>query len=174
MVDYLSGDAYNAERSSKMSGPSSFSVPNPSKNADPIPPSSPPPSSSSPPSDYINPTASMFTAKSTYDEPARMTKSADHLPPAPWDVQPPSSLPPPPSKYNQRQQFFEQNQAFLGGASSEPGGYDSLVGPTQNLSLNRSNPQTKQEKPEDALFKDLVDFAKAKSSPSSSKPNRSF
>lgn len=50
---------------------------------------------------------------------------------------------------------------------------DSLVGPTQNLSLNPST-LTKQEKQEDALFQDLVDFAKARSSSSSSKPNRSF
>ncbi|KAL6962285.1 hypothetical protein U1Q18_037242 [Sarracenia purpurea var. burkii] len=43
------------------------------------------------PADYINP----FIRKPTYDEPPQMTESVDHLPPAPWNVQPPSSLLPP-------------------------------------------------------------------------------
>ncbi|GFY85528.1 target of Myb protein 1 [Actinidia rufa] len=175
MFDYLSGDAYNAERSSGTSG--SLAIPIHSNNTSSnIAPSNPTPPSSSPPSDYINPTASMFTGP-TYDEPARMTKSADTLPPAPWDAQPPTSLPPPPSKYNQRQQFFEKKQSFPSSAAHSSSGsgssYDSLVGHTQNLSIDRSTP-TKQEQPEDALFKDLVDFAKAKSSSPSKSNNRSF
>ncbi|GFZ09877.1 target of Myb protein 1 [Actinidia rufa] len=175
MFDYLSGEAYNAERSSGTSGSTSLAVPiHSNSTSSNIAPSNPTPHSSSPPSDYINPTASMFTGP-THDEPARMTKSADALPPAPWDAQPPTSLPPPPSKYNQRQQFFEQQQSGGGAHSSSGSGssYDSLVGHTQNLSLDRS-PPTKQEKPEDALFKDLVDFAKAKSSSPSKPNNRSF
>ncbi|GFS40560.1 target of Myb protein 1 [Actinidia rufa] len=175
MLDYLSGDAYNAERSSGTSG--SLAIPIHSNNTSSnIAPSNPTPPSSSPPSDYINPTASMFTGP-TYDEPARTTKSADTLPPAPWDAQPPTSLPPPPSKYNQRQQFFEKKQSFPGSAAHSSSGsgssYDSLVGHTQNLSIDRSTPM-KQEQPEDALFKDLVDFAKAKSSSPSKSNNRSF
>ncbi|PSS00105.1 TOM1-like protein [Actinidia chinensis var. chinensis] len=175
VFDYLSGEAYNAERSSGTSGSTSLAVPiHSNSTSSNIAPSNPTPHSSSPPSDYINPTASMFTGP-THDEPARMTKSADALPPAPWDAQPPTSLPPPPSKYNQRQQFFEQQQSGGGAHSSSGSGssYDSLVGHTQNLSLDRS-PPTKQEKPEDALFKDLVDFAKAKSSSPSKPNNRSF
>ncbi|KAA8546484.1 hypothetical protein F0562_002777 [Nyssa sinensis] len=175
-MDYLSGDVYNSERSSGASGSTPLTVPTHSNNTNSIPLSNPTPSLPSPPSDYINPTASIFSGQPTYDEPVPMSKSAEQLPPAPWEVQSPGILPPPPSKYNQRQQFFEQQQAFSGGGDHSGGGsgssYDSLVGPTQNLSLNSSTP-TKQEKSEDALFKDLVDFAKAKSS-SSSKPNRSF
>jgi hypothetical protein len=114
-----------------------------------------------------------------YDGPAPSSKSADQLPPAPWNTQSsPGSLPPPPQRYNQRQQFFE-HQSYPGGAGHSSSGssssYDSLVGQTQNISLNSLPTPTKQAKPEDALFKDLVDFAKAKSSSSSStKPNRSF
>lgn len=157
-IDFLSGDAYNAERPVQTHSSSTNSVP---------PPTPPLSSSSSPPSEYINPTASMFTGDPATDDPPPMRKSSDGSP---------TSLPPPPAKYNQRQQFF-QKQVSLGGASHMGNGSgsssDSLVGPTQNLSLNPSTP-TKQEKQEDALFQDLVDFAKARSSSSSSKPNRSF
>ncbi|XP_021284587.1 TOM1-like protein 2 isoform X2 [Herrania umbratica] len=146
MVDYLSGDAYKSEDPPETSEPTPYSVPT-------------------------------HTGQPIYDKPGSLSKSADaeQLPPAPWDS-PTVNLPPPPSKYNQRQQFFEQQHSYTGGASHSNNGsgssHDSLVGQTQNLSLNSSTP-SKQVKPEDALFKDLVDFAKAKSS-SSSKPNRSF
>ncbi|GMY06590.1 TOM1-like protein 4 [Fagus crenata] len=182
MIDYLSGDVYKSAGSHETSKPTPFTVPVHSDRTSP-PPLPPTRSSSLPPTDDINPTASMplFTGQPAYDEQeVRLSKSADPLPPAPWDSQS-VNLPPPPSRYNQRQQFFEQQVYSGGGAhsSSESGSsYDSLVGQTQNLSLNASTP-TKQAKPEDALFKDLVDFAKAKSSSSSSssstsKPNRSF
>ncbi|KAL8481910.1 hypothetical protein ACS0TY_028159 [Phlomoides rotata] len=169
MVDYLSGDTYEAERSSQTSGPTSSALPVHSSNQNLIPPQSPT-LSSSPPDDFINPTAFMLGAKPTNDEHALMSKSAEQLPPAPWDVPPPKNLPPPPAKHNQRQQFFEQHQGGPSRSSSESGSsYDSLVGQTQNLSIKSP---AKAEKPEDALFRDLVDFAKAKSS--SPKPNRSF
>ncbi|GMP46628.1 hypothetical protein CsSME_00014700 [Camellia sinensis var. sinensis] len=182
MVDYLSGDTYNSERSSGRSGSTPFAVSH-SNTTNSIPSSSPTLRPSSPPSDFINPTApsdfinptaSMFGQPKYDDQQPPMTN-----PSAPWEVQaPPTSIPPPPSKYNQRQQFFEQKQVFPGGASQSSSGsgssYDSLVGHTQNLSLNRSTTPTKQEKPEDALFKDLVDFAKAKSSSPSKPNNRSF
>jgi hypothetical protein len=182
MIDYLSGDVYKSAGSHETSKPTPFTVPVHSDRTSP-PPLTPTLSSSLPPTDDINPTASMplFTGQPAYDEQeVRLSKSADPLPPAPWDSQS-VNLPPPPSRYNQRQQFFEQQVYSGGGAhsSNESGSsYDSLVGQTQNLSLNASTP-TKQAKPEDALFKDLVDFAKAKSSSSSSssstsKPNRSF
>ncbi|XP_008447823.1 TOM1-like protein 3 [Cucumis melo] len=145
MVDYLSGDAYKSEEALETSRPP-FTVP-----------TSTPPSSSP-----------LSTGKPVYDEPTPTSRSADPLPPAPWDSQSQSSsfLPPPPSKYDQRQQFFDQQDGRGSGSS-----YDSLVGHTQNLSLSPT--PTKQEKQEDVLFKDLVDFAKARSS-GSSKPNRSL
>ncbi|KAL3504319.1 hypothetical protein ACH5RR_034160 [Cinchona calisaya] len=176
MVDYLSGDVYQSERSSGTSGSVPVAVPTHSNNKNSFAPSSPPQSSSSPPDEFINPTASMFTAKPAYDEPTPTSKSADSLPSAPWDVPSPSGIPPPPSRYNQRQQFFESKNTVPGGSAHSSGGsgssYDSLVGQTQNLSLRSSTP-TKQDKQEEALFKDLVDFAKAKSS-SSPKANRSY
>jgi hypothetical protein len=92
-------------------------------------------------------------------------------------VQSPGFLPPPPSRYNQRQQFFGQHHSVPGGASNSSSGsgssYDSLVGQTQSLSLNPSTPP-KQARKEDALFKDLVDFARSKSSSPSKPNNRSF
>ncbi|KZV17358.1 hypothetical protein F511_22033 [Dorcoceras hygrometricum] len=174
-LDYLSGDVYETQNSSRTTGSSSSPIPTHSSNRGPIPPQSPK-QSSSPPDDFINPTASMFAPKPTYDEPAPTSKSADHLPPAPWDVPSSGNLPPPPSKYNQRQQFFNQQHAPGGShsVSSSAGSgssYDSLVGHTQNLSINSPLP-TKQEKSDDALFRDLVDFAKSKSA--SPKSNRSF
>lgn len=186
LVDYLSGEAYKSGGSAATSESTSFAVPAhlSSNSTSPVTPLS----TSHPSSHSINTTPSpVFTGKPIYDEPAPRSKSIDELPPAPWDAQAsggsvspggsqsPVNLPPPPSRYNQRQQFFEQ-QAFSGGATQTSSGsgssYDSLVGQTQNLSLNSSTP-TKQVKQEDALFKDLVDFAKAKSS-SSANPNRSF
>ncbi|KAL6268974.1 hypothetical protein ACE6H2_025885 [Prunus campanulata] len=176
MIDYLSGDTYKSEGSTATSESTSFAAPvhSSSNSTSRLTPLSP-----SPPSSLNMTPSPIFSGKPVYDEPAPRSKSIDGLPPAPWDAQSPGnpqspgngnspvSLPPPPSRYNQRQQFFEQ-QGFPGSGSS----YDSLVGQTQNLSLNSSAP-TKQVKQEDALFKDLVDFAKAKSS-SSSNPNRSF
>ncbi|XP_024972377.1 TOM1-like protein 4 isoform X2 [Cynara cardunculus var. scolymus] len=167
MVDYLSGDAYTSQRSSGSRPSTTPPVP----SSDYINPTA-----SLPESDYINPTASLFADQPTYDEP----KSADHAPLAPYSAPttaPPVSIPPPPAKQTQRQQFFNQNHHGSHSSSGSGSSYDGLVGQTQNLSLNSSTP-TKKEKPEDALFKDLVDFAKAKSSPSSSSsssyPNRSF
>ncbi|OIT01350.1 PREDICTED: TOM1-like protein 2 [Nicotiana attenuata] len=177
MVDYLSGERFESERSFGTAGSSPIAVSTNSNNVSSIPRSSPKPSSSAPPpddllnptadDDFVNPTASLFTGKSNNGESDTKAKSADHLPPAPWDA-PPTTLPPPPARYNQRQQYFEKN-VFGGGSSS----YDSVVGQTKNLSIDSSSP-SKQEKPEDALFKDLVDFAKAKSSSSSNQSNRSF
>ncbi|XP_021902605.1 TOM1-like protein 3 [Carica papaya] len=168
VIDYLSGEAYKCEGSPEPEH-SSFAIPTHSFSNSPSRLPSHATNSSSPP---------MFSGQPVYDEPSPLNKSAEPLPPAPWDTQPSGNLPPPPSRYNQRQQFFEQQHAFPGSATQSSSGsgssYDSLVGQTQNLSINSSKP-TKEVKPEDALFKDLVDFAKAKSSPSSSsKSNRSF
>ncbi|KAL3845477.1 hypothetical protein ACJIZ3_002880 [Penstemon smallii] len=145
-IDFLSGDLYEAQNSSRKSGSTNTAIPTNSNN-------------SSTPDDFVNPTASMFAPKPINEEP----------------VSPVVDLPPPPSKHNQRVQFFE-HQGHGGGptlSSSESGSsYDSLVGQTQNLSIKSATSSSKQEKPEDALFKDLLDFAKAKSS--SPKSNRSF
>lgn len=177
MIDYLSGDTYQSQRSSGPSG----SAPNvvSTRSNDSVPIKSTPKLSSSPPDDFINPTADDDFVNPTASMFASKPKSGDHLPPpAPWDATPTpaaaGNLPPPPAKFNQRQQYFEQQQ--FPGSSTASNSTNSLVGQTKNLSINPSTP-TKQEKAEDALFKDLVDFAKAKSSSSSSKSppsNRSF
>ncbi|PON81525.1 Target of Myb protein [Trema orientale] len=179
LIDYLSGDTYKSGGFDELSQPSSYTAPVHS-NASSGPSLSPALSSSPRSSSAINPTSSpLFSGSPVYDEPAPASKSTDQLPAAPWESQSPGFLPPPPSRHNQRQQFFEQHHTVSSGTGHSSSGsssssYDNLVGQTQNLSLNSSTP-SKQVKPEDALFKDLVDFAKAKSSsPSSSKPNRSF
>ncbi|KAG8378176.1 hypothetical protein BUALT_Bualt08G0110700 [Buddleja alternifolia] len=161
VVDYLSGDVYGTDRASRTSsGSTNTAVQTHTTNQNAIT------------DDFVNPTASMFAPKPTYDEPAPTSISADPLPPAPWDAPATVNIPPPPSRHNQRQQFFEQHTGGPSRSSSGSGSsYDGLVGQTQNLSI-KSPGSSKQEKPEDALFRDLVDFAKAKSS--SPKPNRSF
>ncbi|CAA2946081.1 TOM1 2 [Olea europaea subsp. europaea] len=173
-VDYLSGDFYESEQSSRRSGSTSIAAQSQSKDRNTTPNVNPK-LSTSPADDLVNPTASTFSPEFTYDEPAPKCKSSDELPPAPWDVPVSSPLPPPPSRHNQRQQFFEQNSfgRGLSHSSSKSGGsYDSLVGQTQNLSIKSPATTRQENSTEDALFKDLVDFAKAKSS--SPKPNRSF
>ncbi|KAG1331176.1 TOM1-like protein 4 [Cocos nucifera] len=173
-VDYLSGDVYRSETPSdahlNQPSPRNLSV-------------------SSPPTSGLDSTPSVFSGLPRYDEPAQTAKSTtEHLPNAPWEVQPSGSLPPPPSKYGERQQFFEQQQQTPTGGSSG-GAYNGLAAQTQNLSLNQRNdslsqqevprnfdgqdslPQNSQAKPEDSLFKELVDFAKSKSSPSTRPPN---
>nr|CAB3491198.1 unnamed protein product [Digitaria exilis] len=122
-----------------------------------------------PDDDFINPTA-------LPGFPSSSTDSKEDLPKAPWETSAPAgSLPPPPARYGQRQQYFEQN-VYSGGSNG--GGYDGLVTQTENLSLNQNEMSTsrptpsRQAKPEDSLFKDLVDFAKTKPS-SPSKPANS-
>lgn len=149
-IDYLSGDAYEAERSSGTSGPTNTTVPTNSADR-PIPTQSstlsPPPSESD---DMINPFAAPISTPNEY---APTSKSADQLPPF---------------NHDQKQHSLGKNTLSSTGSGSS---YDSLVGQTQNLSIKTPAP-SKQGKPEDALFKDLVDFAKSKSS--SPKPGSSF
>lgn len=168
VIDYLSGDVYKSERFPEASPPTPYLHSN-NTNSTPL---STPPTSSYPPSTTSSP---LFTRQPVYDDPAPVTKPIDPLPSAPWETRSTGSIPPPPSKHNQRQDFFNQHGASLSSSGSGSGSsYDSLVGQAQNLSLNSSTPP-KQVKTEDALFKDLVDFAKARGSSSSSpNPNRSF
>lgn len=172
-IDYLSGDTYKSEAYPETSEPTPFVAPTHSyKNSSP--PLTPTRTSSIPAGNSASPPP--FSSRPLYDEPTPLSKSAEQLPPAPWDAQPAGNLPPPPSRYNQRQQFFEQHHAFpVSPARGSSPTYDSLVGQTQNLALNSSTPK-KEEKPEDVLFKDLVDFARAKTSSSSTSKssNRSF
>eukprot|EP00262_Sarcandra_glabra_P011657 TRINITY_DN2846_c0_g2_i1.p1 TRINITY_DN2846_c0_g2~~TRINITY_DN2846_c0_g2_i1.p1 ORF type:complete len:512 (+),score=102.14 TRINITY_DN2846_c0_g2_i1:220-1755(+) len=163
-VDYLSGDVYGSEKSTDQQQLT--------------PPVSVPLHSDLHVSSPSERKATLSSPPKYDDEPSIAEKSTEQLPPAPWEVQSSApSIPPPPSKYNQRQQFFEQQHGVSGYS------YDGLIGQTQNLSLRQGTPHpsdsqdsmttpTRQTKPEDALFKDLVDFAMTKpSSSSSAKPS---
>ncbi|KAK9135035.1 hypothetical protein Syun_014365 [Stephania yunnanensis] len=180
VIDYLSGDAYKSDRLSEVPQVTPPTVPPHSNNTFVSPPGTPPSlTSTSSLQGRDSNSSPIFTGLPKFDEPLQPAKSPEQLPPAPWEVQSSTSLPPPPSKHNQRQQFFEQ-QGFSSGSSHSSSGsgfsYDDIASGTQNLTLDQrkteaqnSSTPTKQTKSEDALFKDLVDFAKAKSS-SPSKP----
>jgi hypothetical protein len=147
-MDFLSGENYGSD-----------------SDDEPVLPPPPPPFLTS---DH-NP--GYYTAPK-FDEPTAIAK--EELPKAPWEssqTQPSVSLPPPPAKYGQRQQYFEQNQ--YGNNTFAGTGYDGMVNQTRDLSIKTQGNSSKQAKPEDALFKDLVDFAKSKSSSPSSKPAQS-
>ncbi|XP_020253102.1 TOM1-like protein 2 [Asparagus officinalis] len=163
--DYLSGDFYNGKRTSSIPANSASPSYDEPKYVEP---------------EYVEPEyVEPKYVEPKYDKPIPGSKISK----APTEAQSSSTfLPPPPAKYNQRQQYFEKQQTSSGGNS-----YNGLVGQTQNLSLNEAktnileaqgallmddqdeSPVAKVNKPEDSLFKDLVDFAKAKSS-SPSKP----
>lgn len=166
-MDYLSGDLYRSTLPPHSSSSSPFSIPNHSSTTTIPPPLTPTAKPSSSPQPIL-------AGHPIYDEPRPSAAS--------WEASTGSrSIPPPPSRYNQRQQYFEQQHhgglpGSSNSSSSSGSSYDSLVNHAQGLSLN-SPTQSKSAKQEDALFKDLVDFAKAKSSSSSSspsKPNRSY
>ncbi|RZS22621.1 hypothetical protein BHM03_00055427 [Ensete ventricosum] len=172
-VNYLSGDVFRSEEALDAAA-------NP-----PLPPATLSP---------VIPSASAPSLESDelprYDEPIQAAKfSTDQLPKVPWEPQPSGLLPPPPSKYGQRQQFFEQQKhgvsgddsgvSFNGSVDQNRSFYSNQettsLGPKpnqQHLEGQNMSPSARQTKSEDALFKDLVDFAKAKSS-SPTKPSNS-
>lgn len=149
-VDFLSGDNYGSDSSDE-----------------PVLPPPPPPFLTS------DPKAAYYSVPK-FDEPTPLAN--EELPKAPWESsqsQPSVSLPPPPAKYGQRQQYFEQQQYGYGSNNAMGAGYDGMVNETRDLSIKETKGNSSQAKPEDSLFKDLLDFAKAKSSSPTSKPAQS-
>ncbi|TYI29156.1 hypothetical protein ES332_A05G296800v1 [Gossypium tomentosum] len=166
-IDYLSGDTYKSEDFSEIKEPTLHSDPtdaymNSLELASTLAPSSPSRS-------VDTGSAPVFSEQPKL---ASLVKPADaeQLPPVQLDN--PAGNYPPSSMFNQRHQFFEQQHGYTGSSSHSINGfdssYDSLVGQTQNLSINSKIP-TQEVNPEDAFFRDLLDFAKAMpSSPSKS------
>ncbi|KAJ0237460.1 TOM1-like protein 3 [Hirschfeldia incana] len=149
-VDFLSGDVYKPQGTSESVKPSHSSERD----------------SSAPIFDEPVP------AKPVYDQ-------TEQLPRAPWDPEGTRVFSPPMSvRTNQRQQYSHQSNVPQRTSSGSDSSYDDLLAQSRNLSLNptastaaAATPPKKDDKPEDILFKDLVDFAKnRKPSSSSSKP----
>ncbi|XP_031497870.1 TOM1-like protein 4 [Nymphaea colorata] len=167
-VDYLSGDTYKYEMP-EAPKPEQPVLPQslPSTNSNSGSQSPPAPFVSSPPPRSTEPsTTSSFENPWGSDGPSVNSKDDEKLPAVSKESSS-TCLPPPPARYSQRQQFFEQQQQQKQYGSEFPS--TGLISKTQNLSINPSGTQesstpSKQAKPEDNLFKDLVDFAKAKSS----------
>lgn len=166
-IDYLSGDTYKygtpeATKVQQPQLPQSLPITNP--NFGPQTPSAP--SVSSPPPRSNGPeTTTSFVNPWGSNEPSIDSKDNEKLPDTSKETSS-TCIPPPPARYSQRQQFFEQQQQKQYGSESPSAG---LISKTLNLSINSSDTQessepSKQSKAEDSLFKDLVDFAKAKSS----------
>ncbi|KAF3779372.1 hypothetical protein EJ110_NYTH40953 [Nymphaea thermarum] len=167
-VDYLSGDTYKYEMP-EAPKPKQPVLPQslPSTNSNSGSQSPPAPFVSSPPPRSTEPsTTSSFENPWGSDGPSVNSKDDEKLPAVSKESSS-TCLPPPPARHSQRQQFFEQQQQQKQYGSEFPSA--GLISKTQNLSVNPSGTQesstpSKQAKPEDNLFKDLVDFAKAKSS----------
>lgn len=164
--DFLSGDAYASGPSSISAEPEAFAVRSPPRNPNL---SYSPSFSPTPPHHFTNSGSSpapLFDKSPLHDESMEAGKS-ERIPLGPWNSPPaPQHHPRPPSQSNQRQHYFDQH-SFPGGVSNSSSGsnspYNGLLVQTQDLSLNSSVSQ-KTENSEDALFKDLVDFARSKPS----------
>jgi len=200
-VDYLSGDSYKSEKVPddfvNPTAPANISAPSYSKTETdqaPIYDSR----SESVPDDFINPTAapsfsmpsrpmselngsSVNKLESLPDDdfinPTALpgfssSSTSEDLPKAPWEAQAPVSLPPPPARYGQRQQFFEQQHGYDDDLLTQTGSLSINQRSTENGKSASVSTTSRQPKPEDALFKDLVDFAK-KNPSSPSKPANS-
>ncbi|KAI6689490.1 hypothetical protein NL676_026318 [Syzygium grande] len=164
-IDYLSGDIYKYEEVPGMMGSTLCS--DPDSNTTRSVPSTPPHSLSSP--SHVAASTKSPTYLGLPDPGPTNSYPIEQQPSAPLDALFSSSIP-----YNQREQVTEQQVALSGNTSNscmETGSsHDNLVGQMQNLSLD-SPAAEKQVKQEDILFKDLVDFARARSSPQKSSPS---
>ncbi|CAJ1971960.1 unnamed protein product [Sphenostylis stenocarpa] len=169
MIDYLSGDAYRTEGSYEHSEPISYAEPLHFSSNNPV--STTATLSSSPPHSAST-SSPILSRQPLSDESSSINKSSEILIANPRETRSPGFVTQPPSMVNQRQQFSEQ-QGVSHPSSGSSSSNDSLLAQTQNLSLNSSTP-TKQEKPEDVLFKDLLDFAKSKTSSPSKPSSRPF
>ncbi|XP_048130177.1 TOM1-like protein 3 isoform X2 [Rhodamnia argentea] len=164
-IDYLSGDIYKYEEVPGTMGSTLSSLPDSNTTS----------MTSTPSPSLLSPSHVATSIKSpTYlgvPEPGPTSgHPTEKQPSAPLDASFSSSIP-----YNQREQVTEQQVAFPGNTNSciETGSsHDSLVGQTQKLSLD-SPAADKKVKQEDMLFKDLIDFARARpsSSPRKSSPS---
>ncbi|CAN8312802.1 unnamed protein product [Cochlearia groenlandica] len=138
--------------------------------------------------------SSIYSSAPVFDDPVPQSKSpekalftnpfydqTEQLPRAPCDPEGTRVFPPAMSRRtNPRQEYYQHNNVPQHSSSGSDSSYEDLVGKSKKLSLNptasapaptAATPPNKDEKPEDILFKDLIDFAKtSKPSSSSSKP----
>ncbi|KAL5982719.1 hypothetical protein ACLOJK_016795 [Asimina triloba] len=175
--DFLSGDAYKSEEPSQPSETVAFEesvFPNASLVPHLKPTPSPPlPAHGKDPS--ASPAPNQKLPNNVKGELLQAEKSSESFPLSAWETQSSGSLLPPPASSQKHQLVEPQQQHQPGRAFHSSGSVSSsdngLAGLVQNISLDRKDqpkelqgslPPTSPSKPEDALFKDLFDFAKMK------------